>query len=158
MMIRVIGIAVSVIGFGGIFLIKLLLDLKFQDFVNAYGFVPVSHDNFYLFFDFSTIICAVLLALTLLSAATYIFQKDKPSKFAFLTVSVSPILCMAAILMVSGFYAYLTHGSEFTMWYWLLTLGFSETLLFALPFTLIKAHKVTVSMTEAPKPKKRSRK
>ncbi len=147
-LIRIIGIVVSVVGFCGIFVIKALLDGKFATFAKSNGFIPVSHDNFYLFFDFSTLISALLLALTLISAATYIFQKNKPSKFTFLTVTVSPILCTVALLMVSCFYAYLTNGSEFTMWYWILCLGISESLLFALPFTIVGAHKMSLKNTK----------
>lgn len=145
---RIIGVIISVVGFCGIFAVKALLDHKFEVFVKKNSFVPISHDNFYLFFDISTLICAVLLTLTLVSAATYVFQKEKPSKFTFLTVTVSPILCGAAILMVSCFYAYLTHGAEFTMWYWILCLGVFETMLFALPFAITKAHKTALTSTE----------
>jgi len=150
------GIAVSVLGFIGIFTVKSVFDGKISTFVKANGFVPVSNDNYYLFFNVSTVITAALLALTLLSAATYVFQKEKPSKFTFLTVTTSPVICAVALLMVSGFYSYLSHGSECVIFPYVLLTGIFEAALFALPFAVTRAHRITTHKTRKTKNNKKS--
>ena len=138
--------------------VKSIFDGKISSFISSNGFVTVSYDNFYLFFNISTIITAVLLALTLLSAATYVFQKEKPSAYTFLTVTLSPVICAAAIIMVSAFYSYLTHGSECTILQYILLLGVFEAVLFALPFSITKAHRMIFDKTPNKRKTKKSTK
>lgn len=152
---RIIGLGTSVVGFLMIFIIKAILDRKFDKFFVSNGYAPTSCDNFYLYFDLSTFLTAVLLGLTLISVATYVFQKGKKSRFAYLTVTISPILCSVALIMVSVFYSYLTHGTEYVIWPHIVLLSIAESMLFALPFTLTKAHKMSQeSLTENVKTKK----
>lgn len=143
----------SVAGFAGMLVIKCFFDRSMKNFILSKGYVPVAKDDFYLFFNVSAILCAVLLALTLISAATYILQKPKATKFTVFTVTFSPVLCIIAILMVSVFYSYLTHGAEFTLWYYVMLCGISEALLFALPLCVTKAHRTELAKSQKSKKK-----
>lgn len=146
-MTRVIGTVISVAGFGGIFAVNSVFNSKMSTFIAEKGFHPVSYDNYQLFFKASTALTAIFLAMTLLSAATYVFQKEAPSKFTYFTVTTSPVICAVALLMISGFYSYLTHGSECTIFQYVMLTGLSEALLFALPYTITRAHKIAFDKT-----------
>lgn len=131
-------VAISLLGFGGIFVIQTVFDRAMKNNMLAEGVMPIAYDNFHLYFELSLIICAVLLGLTLLSSVTYIIQSGKKSNFTRLTVKASPVICSVAMIMVSAFYAYLTYDSDLPIVNYLLLLGVCEAALFLFPFTLTK--------------------
>ena len=131
---------IRVVAESGIFLlgalvilfIKTVFDAAMNKKEAAGVAVDLIKDEFDLFFTISLAVCAVLLILTMLSALTYLFQKSV-SRFQRLTVSMAPIICSAAVLAISLFYAYLTSGSLVSITGYMILLGLGEAMLFRLP-------------------------
>lgn len=131
---------VRVIAELGVFLLGALVILTtkavFDNVMNkksaAGAALDLAKDDFNLFFMISLMICAVLLLLTLVSALTYMFQKNV-SRFQRIVVSASPVICSAAVFAISLFYAYLTSGGIFGITAYIVSLGVGEAMLFRLP-------------------------
>lgn len=136
---RAVGVGVSLLGFLGIFLVKLIFDKTMKNYVVKNGYMPMDHDNFYLYFKLSLIICAVLLGLTVLSSFTYAVQKEEKSRFSRFIVLASPAVCSVAMLILSWFYAYLTYGKESILTPYVVIIGVCEAALFFFSFALAKA-------------------
>jgi len=96
------------------------------------GVLAITRDNFELYFKLSGMLCGILLLLTLLSAFTYLFQKDV-GRFQRLVVSASPLICSAAVISTSAFYSYLTTGIAVSIIPYLIVLGLGQALVFRLP-------------------------
>ena len=133
---RFVGVGISLVGFLGILLVKLFFDSFMKKCVSTDGIMPVENDNFYIYFQLSLTVCGVLLALTLLSAVTYVLQRGPKSKFSYLTVTLSPLVCQIAMIMLSVFYSYLTYGSDRPIVAYLVLLGICEAALYFMPLTI----------------------
>lgn len=115
-----------------IILCRVLFNVFVGKKAESEGVIAVSRDNFELYFKISLVLSAVLLVLTVLSALTYLFQKEV-SRFQRLTVSASPVICSVAVLAIAMFYAYLTSGGAVSITGYLFLLGLGEAMLFRLP-------------------------
>lgn len=121
-----------------IFLSRVLFNTFVMGKAESEGVLAVTRDNFELYFKISLILSAVLLALTVMSALTYLFQKEI-SRFQRITVSASPVICSVSVLAVAVFYAYLTSGGAVSIFGYLVALGIGEALLFRLPCAMYVA-------------------
>ena len=133
---RFAGVGISLAGFLGILLVKVFFDGFMKKCVTADGLMPIENDNFYIYFKLSLTVCAVLLALTLLSAVTYVLQRGPKSKFSYLTVTLSPAICQLAMIMLAAFYSYLTYDSQRPIAAYLVLLGICEAALYFMPLTI----------------------
>ena len=136
---RAVGVGISLFGFLGIFLVKLIFDNSMKSYSVEHGYLPMDNDNFYLYFKLSLIICAVLLGLTVLSSFTYAVQNGGKGRFSRFIVVASPAVCSITMLILSWFYAYLTYGKNSILTPCLIILGVCEAALFFFSFALAKA-------------------
>ena len=151
---RLIGVGISLVGFLGIFLVKVFFDAYMKKCMAADGFMPLENDNFYLYFKLSLIVGGVLLALTILSSITYALQKGPKSRFSYFTVTVSPAICSVAMVMLASFYAYLTYNSDRPIAAYFVFLGICEAALYFLPLTIAAVVKSSDSAKADSKNKK----
>ena len=112
--------------------------LSVKKAVTSDGVIPIAKDNFDLYFKLSLIMCTVLFVLSLLSFLTHFILKDTAGRFSKLTVTVTPILSVLALIVLSAFYAYLTHDKTFPTSGYLVILGISEGAVLLLPPSLYR--------------------
>ncbi|MBR5447103.1 MAG: hypothetical protein IKV40_01630 [Clostridia bacterium] len=134
---RIGAYVLTLLGAMGAFVTDRLFAVRVKEYITSAGEVPMAKENFTLFFRLSMGLCALLMALQLLTLAIDALSgKDKRGAFSRVASKIYAPLSMAVVISLAVFFAYLSADKLFPVHGYIISLGICESVLFLLPMAV----------------------